>query len=110
MQIAVGAALGALVASHFGTFARIRGQRFPVGTFLRRSASGPKRISVWRRYAVDRAARSASGARVGSCLSSIRRSIDGNCSGTGNDRSVARKGHHNKQATGQQQGFVQVGL
>jgi hypothetical protein len=37
---------------------------------------------------------------VASCLSSIRRSIDRNCSGAGDDRGVAREGRHDKQATG----------
>jgi hypothetical protein len=82
-------------------YTRIRRQRFPVGTILRRTANGSKRVSVRGRYAGNRFARSASGACVASCLSSIRRSIDRNRSGAGDDRSVAREGRHNKQATGQ---------
>src|SRR5580658_1175132 len=82
-------------------YARIRRQRFPVGTILRRTANGSKRVSVRGRYAGNRFARSASGACVASCLSSIRRSIDRNRSGAGDDRGLAREGRRNKQSTGQ---------
>ena len=53
-------------------YARSRRQRFPVGTILRRTANGSKRISVRRGYAGDRFARSTRGACVANCLSSIR--------------------------------------
>ena len=70
---AVGAALGASGGKSFrDVYDRIRRQRFPVGTILRRTANGSKRVSVRRRYAGDRFARSTSGACVAGCLSSIR--------------------------------------
>jgi hypothetical protein len=74
-------------------YARIRRQRFLVRSILRRSASGSKRVLIWGRYASrDGAAHPASGTCVASCLSSIRRSIDWNCSGASNERSLAREG------------------
>jgi hypothetical protein len=100
---AVGALLGALVASDFGTDMLVFGTSvFLLGLFCAGVGVDRSAYRFWGCYAGDRAARSANGACVASCLSSIRRSIDGNCSGAGNDRSMARKGRDNKQATGQQ--------
>jgi hypothetical protein len=72
-------------------YTRIRCQRFPVGTIFRWTTSGSKRVSIRGRYAGNRVARSTSRVCVARCLSSIRRSVDRNCSGAGDDCSVARE-------------------